>query len=54
VKCFAIYLAPEMGDLNQPFIVDCLNHGSFTCIPEPLEIPEKDYSAKIIIELKQA
>ena len=54
VKRFAIYLAPEMGDLTRPFTVDCQKYGSFTCIPEPLEIPEKDYSAKIIIELKQA
>ena len=54
VKRFAIYLAPEMGDLTRPFTVDCQKHGSFTCLPEPLEIPEKDYSAKIIIGLKQA
>ena len=36
VRSFAIYLAPQMGDISKEFTVDCGKHGVFTLIPEPV------------------
>ena len=52
VKRFALYLAPQMGNLTKPFTIDCQNHGIFKCNAQALDTPEKDYSARIIIDFK--
>ena len=51
VRRFAIYLAPEMGDLTKDFTVDCGNAGTFTLQAQSVE-NDPDYSARIVIELK--
>jgi len=50
VRSFAIYLAPQMGDISKKFTVDCGKHGVFTLIPEPVT-GDNDYTAKITVKL---
>ncbi len=51
VNRFAIYLAPQMGDIQKPFTVDCGAGRKYTLLPETLSQPETDYCARIIIDL---
>ncbi|MBE6364744.1 MAG: hypothetical protein E7053_03205 [Lentisphaerae bacterium] len=51
VKTFVLYLAPQMGDLHQPFVIDCGSDGTFTRNAEMLDEPDADYCARIIISL---
>ena len=51
VKRFAIYLAPQMGDLSKPFVVDCGPAGKYTLDAEMLPQADGDYCAKIVISI---
>ncbi len=50
VKRFAILLAPQMGDIAKPFIVELCGGKSVTCVAEPLA-GDPDYVARIVVSV---
>ena len=50
VKRFAILLAPQMGDLAKPFVVEFGGGKSVTCAAEPLA-GDPDYTARIVVSV---
>ena len=50
VKRFAILLAPQMGDLAKPFVVEFGGGKAVTCAAEPLA-GDPDYTARIVVSV---